>query len=195
VSNLYVFGRVQDLAFEWPTSSVRQRGHIRLWITSLGIDGQPVWLGQASYDQGIELSGTTGLPTHHIAPAVDLERDTVEADLQRTGQVAAAAEEPFTAPIFLAHNGDGDYYTSDGNIVLLSLAPEAAVMPTVTGVAALVTQLRCGLWHAYAVVLTTGWLAVLAVGALSLLVAFALWPLLTSVWWRVSRFFHSRERQ
>jgi hypothetical protein len=192
VSNLYVFGRIQDLAFEWPTSSVRQRGHVRLWVTSLGIAGQPLWLGQASYDQGIELSGTTRLPTHYIAPAVDLERDIVEADLQRTGQVAAVAEEPFTAPILVAHNGGGDYYTSDGNIVLLSLAPVATAVPTVTGAAMFVTQLRYGLWHAYAVVFTTPPLSVLALGALSLLVVLALWPLLTSVWWRVGEFLLAR---
>jgi hypothetical protein len=192
VSNLYVFGRVQDLAFEWPTSSVRQRGHVRLWVTSLHIDGQPVWLGQASYDQGIELSGTTGLPTHHIAPAVDLERDTVEADLQRTGQVVAVAEEPFTAPIFVAHNGGGDSYTSDSNILLVSVASAAIALPSVAGDAALVTYLRYRLWHAYAIVLTTLPLVVLTLGALSLLVAFALWPLLMSVRRRVGEFFDAK---
>src|SRR5216683_5414784 len=31
VSNLYVFGRVQNLAFEKPTNDVQNRGHIRLW--------------------------------------------------------------------------------------------------------------------------------------------------------------------
>src|SRR5579859_6520743 len=56
VSNLYVFGRVQDLAFEKPTNDVDRKGHIRLWQTSMLIGGQPAWIGQASYDHGIELS-------------------------------------------------------------------------------------------------------------------------------------------
>lgn len=73
VSNLYVYGRVQDLAFEKPTSDVQNRGHIRIWKTGSLIDGQPVWVGAATYDSGIEVSGTTHLPTHHIAPTVDLE--------------------------------------------------------------------------------------------------------------------------
>lgn len=34
VSNLYVFGRVQDLAFEEPTNDVQNRGHIRTWETA-----------------------------------------------------------------------------------------------------------------------------------------------------------------
>ncbi|HEX9413142.1 MAG TPA: LssY C-terminal domain-containing protein, partial [Ktedonobacterales bacterium] len=77
VSALYVFGRVQDLAFERPTNDVQNRGHIRLWQTTLRLSGEDVWLGQASYDHGIELSGTSALPTHHISPAVDVERDAV----------------------------------------------------------------------------------------------------------------------
>lgn len=110
---------------------------------------------------------------------MDLERDTVGADLQQTGQVAAAAEDPFTTPIVAARNGGGDYYTSDGNILLLSLAPTAtAILPTATGVAALVTGVRHGLWHAYAVMLTTLPLFVLSLVAAILLVALALWPLL-----------------
>ncbi len=68
VSNLSVFGRVQDLAFEKPTNDVQNRGHIRIWKTGTLINGQPAWVGAASYDSGIELSSTNHFPTHHIAP-------------------------------------------------------------------------------------------------------------------------------
>src|SRR6266699_6143448 len=80
VSNLYVFGRVQDLAFEKPTNDVANRGHIRLWKTGTLIGGQLVWVGQASFDHGIELSGTNHLPTHHIAPTADLEKTGLVKD-------------------------------------------------------------------------------------------------------------------
>src|SRR5260370_29754198 len=40
VSNLYVFGRVQDMAFEKPTTDVQNRGHIRLWNTGTIINAQ-----------------------------------------------------------------------------------------------------------------------------------------------------------
>src|SRR5712692_7414143 len=66
VSNLYVFGRVQDLAFEKPTNDVANRGHIRIWKTGALIIGPPVWVGAASYDSGIELSSINHFPTHHI---------------------------------------------------------------------------------------------------------------------------------
>ncbi len=120
VSNLYVFGRVQDLAFEKPTNDVANRGHIRLWKTGTLIGGQLVWIGQASYDSRIELSGTTHLPTHHIAPTVDLERNAVGADLEKTGLVREEAYGAFTPPILYALNGGGDYYESDGDVLVIN---------------------------------------------------------------------------
>jgi len=120
VSNLYVFGRVQDLAFEKSTTDVQNRGHIRLWQNGTLLGGQPVWLGQASYDSGIELSGTSHLPTHHIAPAVDLERNAVGADLGKTGQVKNESYAAFTPPILYARNGGGDYYESDGDVLIIN---------------------------------------------------------------------------
>jgi LssY C-terminus len=120
VSNLYVFGRVQDLAFEKPTNDVANRGHIRLWKTGMLIGEQLVWIGQASYDRGIELSGTTHLPTHHIAPTVDLERNAAGADLAKTGLVREEVYGAFTPPIVYARNGGGDYYESDGDVLVIN---------------------------------------------------------------------------
>jgi len=120
VSNLYVFGRVQDLAFEKPTNDVQNRGHIRIWKTGALINGQPVWVGAASYDSGIELSSTNHFPTHHIAPTVDLERNTVGSDLEKTGLVKEEADAAFTPPIVYARNGGGDYYTSDGDVLVIN---------------------------------------------------------------------------
>ncbi len=120
VSNLYIFGRVQDLAFEKPTNDVANRGHIRLWKTGTLIGGQLVWIGQASYDSGIELSSTNHLPTHHIAPTVDLERNAVGADLEKTGLIKEEADAAFTPPILYARNGGGDYYESDGDVLIIN---------------------------------------------------------------------------
>jgi hypothetical protein len=120
ISNLYVYGRVQDLAFEKPTSDVQNRGHIRIWKTGVLINDQPVWVGAATYDSGIELSSTNHLPTHHIAPTVDLERNVVGADLETTDLVGKEAYAAFTPPIIFARNGGGDYYESDGNILMIN---------------------------------------------------------------------------
>jgi hypothetical protein len=123
VSPLYVFGRVQDLAFEKPTNDVQNRGHIRLWKTGTRIGRQLVWVGQASYDSGIELSSTTHFPTHHIAPTVDLERNSVGADLEKAGLVKTEVYAAFTTPIFAARNGGGDYYESDGDVLVITYTP------------------------------------------------------------------------
>jgi|SRR5216683_4167854 len=120
VSNLFVFGRVQDLAFEKPTNDVQNRGHIRIWKTGTLINGQPAWVGAASYDSGIELSSTNHFPTHHIAPTVDLERNAVGSDLATSGLVTEEAYAAFTSPIVYARNGGGDYYTSDGDVLVIN---------------------------------------------------------------------------
>jgi hypothetical protein len=129
VSNLYVFGRVQNLAFEKPTTDVQYRGHIRLWQTGTRIGGQPVWVGAATYDSGIELSSTNHFPTHHIAPTVDLERNAVGSDLAKTGLVKAQAYAAFTPPLLYARNGGGDYYESDGNILVINYTQASIPLP------------------------------------------------------------------
>src|SRR5258708_2274421 len=136
VSNLYVFGRVQDLAFERPTNDVQNRGHIRLWQTTQRLGGQAVWLGQASYDHGIELSSTNALPTHHISPAVDVERAAVGTNLARTGLVVAEAHEAFTPPVFVAYNGGGDYYASDGEVLAIAYRHPLVALPASAGLPA-----------------------------------------------------------
>ena len=176
VSNLYVFGRVEDLAFEKPTNDVQNRGHIRLWQTGTLIGGQLVWVGQASYDHGIELSGTNHLPTHHIAPTVDLERNTVGSDLEKTGLVKDELYGAFTPPILYARNGGGDYYESDGDVLVINYttAPIQLQKP-----AWMIYGLKNGVFSVYDTLLTS-LLFALAVGMLGLI--------LGVVWlWRASR--------
>src|SRR5258708_36441282 len=147
VSALYVFGRIQDLAFERPTNDVQNRGHIRLWQTTLRLNAQPVWLGQASYDHGIEVSGTSALPTHHISPAVDVERDALGSDLARTRLVVTEAHAAFTPPVFVAYNGGGDYYASDGEVLVIAYSHTLLPPPASTGLSAVVSALKRGLFR------------------------------------------------
>src|SRR2546425_5146921 len=176
VSNLYVFGRSQDLAFEKPTNDVQNRGHIRLWQTGTLIGGQLVWVGQASYDRGIELSGTNHLPTHHIAPTVDLERNAVGADLEKTGLVKEEVYVAFTPPILYARNGGGDYYESNGEVLVINYTN--APIP-LQQQAWIIFDLKNGVFSFYDTLLTSLLLA-LAVGMLGFsLVVVWLWPALS----------------
>jgi hypothetical protein len=121
VSNLYLYGRKQDLAFEKPTNSVQNRGHIRLWKTYTTIHGEEIWLGSATYDHGIELSSSTHLPTHHISPSVDEEREKVVQDLKPFMKSTLVVS--FDQPNLFGFNGGGDWYYTDGNIAVLSIRP------------------------------------------------------------------------
>jgi hypothetical protein len=121
VSNLYLYHRKQDIAFEKPTHSVQNRDHIRLWKTGTTINGEEAWLGSATYDQGIELSGRSHLPTHHISPSVDGERNRVVQDLKPFMKSAIVVS--FDQPNLFGFNGGGDWYYTDGNIAVLSVLP------------------------------------------------------------------------
>jgi hypothetical protein len=123
ISNLYLYGRKQDLAFEKPTNSVQNRDHIRLWKTNTTINIEEVWLGSATYDHGIELSGRSHLPNHHISPSVDeeRERERVTQDLKPLMNSTFVAS--FDQPNLFGFNGGGDWYYTDGNIAIFSAQP------------------------------------------------------------------------
>jgi hypothetical protein len=120
VSNLYLFGRKEDLAFELPVGdNPRKRNHVRFWRTEKSDpDGRPVWIGSATYDERVGLSRTTGQITHHIAPDVDAERDHLFDDLKQTGDLS----EVYTVDDFHkdlnGRNGGGDPWRTDGRLLV-----------------------------------------------------------------------------
>jgi hypothetical protein len=125
VSPLYLFNREQDIAFEREVGkSARSRHHARFWLAQ-GVthDGRPIWLGDATFDLRAGISHRGLHPTHHIAPDVDEERDTLVADLIHAGQ----AETFFTVSGMgirvESHNAEGDRFDTDGEIDVLVLAP------------------------------------------------------------------------
>lgn len=120
VSPLYLYGRSQDLAFEKPVGgSARRRHHVRLWAVPAR-PGAPanVWTGSASFDRGVGLSRYTRQVTHHIAPAVDAERDTLMANLATAGALADIYIVPGMGPTLNARNGGGDWFYTDGEMMV-----------------------------------------------------------------------------
>jgi hypothetical protein len=118
VSNLFLFGRKEDLAFEQPVGgNPRQRNHVRYWKTEkLNDDGRPIWIGAASYDEKVGLSHTTGQITHHIAPDVDKERDHLFADLRATGDLSDRYTIVGFHTELKGRNGGGDPWVTDGDL-------------------------------------------------------------------------------
>jgi hypothetical protein len=117
VSNLYLFSRKEDLAFERPVGdNPRKRHHVRFWRTDETDDGRPVWVGSATYDERVGFSRRTGQITHHIAPDVDAERDHLFLDLQNTGDLSETyAIEGFHKTLE-GRNGGGDPWHTDGRL-------------------------------------------------------------------------------
>jgi len=128
VSTLLLFGRRQDLAFEKDVGgTARRRNHVRLWRSDIRADGDlPLWVGAATFDQGVGLSHTTGQITHHIAPDIDGERDALVRDLGATGQVQTLYYVTGVGPTVDGHNGGGDRYFTDGELAVAVLAPAGA---------------------------------------------------------------------
>ncbi len=116
VSALYLWNRKQDLAFEQPVgSSARQRHHLRLWRSDqFGNDGQPLWLGAATFDQRVGVSHVTGEITHHIAPDIDAERNGVITGLEHAGQLVLVYQVTGVGATVAGRNSGGDWYYTDG---------------------------------------------------------------------------------
>jgi hypothetical protein len=122
VSNLYLFGRKEDLAFEKPVgNSPKERHHVRFWRTEKMDDDRPVWIGSAAFDIGVELSRTTGEVTHHISPNIDAERDLLVADLEKAGRVAKTEWIDGFHKELRGRNGGGDPWYTDGKLVAVTL--------------------------------------------------------------------------
>ena len=130
VSDLYLFGRVQNLAFERSVSgSARSRHHVRFWQVECAPDGRVTWAGAGTFDVRVGRSPATGRLTHRIAPDVDTERDTILADLQRAGALAETSTVQRSGP-FAGRNGEGDCYYTDGaiGVGLLAARPYEVVV-------------------------------------------------------------------
>lgn len=118
VSNLYLFGRKEDFAFEQPVGDdPRQRHHVRFWKSpKLDDQGQPFWCGSVTYDKRVGFSHTTGQITHHIGADVDAERDRLFSELEATGMLVDVQQIDDFHKVKSGHNGGGDPWNTDGRL-------------------------------------------------------------------------------
>jgi hypothetical protein len=123
VSDLYVWGRIQDCAFEQQSGQdPRHRHHVRFWRSAeVDEEDRPLWIGAATFDVRVGFSHTTGQVTHHIDAAIDAERDKLVGDLTREAGLRAAWIEDFQ-PDRSGRNGGGDPFTTDRRLAVLTAA-------------------------------------------------------------------------
>lgn len=120
VSDLYLWGRVQDAAFEQPVgASPKQRHHVRFWRSAeVDAAGEPLWLGAATFDERVEISRTTGGITHRIGADVDAERDKLVTDAHRGAALGGFYWMDRFHVERAGHNGGGDPYFTDGRLAV-----------------------------------------------------------------------------
>ncbi|MBM4058365.1 MAG: hypothetical protein FJ275_09045, partial [Planctomycetes bacterium] len=120
VSDLYLWGRTQDAAFEQPVGqSPKQRHHVRFWRSrEVDGDGKPLWVGAATYDERVEISRTTWSVTHKISPDIDRERNKVVSDVVRAGMLDGYYWVDRFHHVREGRNGGGDPYFTDRRLAV-----------------------------------------------------------------------------
>ena len=142
VSNLYLFGRKQDLAFEIPIEGVQggSRHHVRFWATTYE-DKQPLavhninwhhrrdrvygdnllWVGSASLDIGINFIRHNFQLTHMIDPDTNKERELISDQLQESGLVKKLQMIKLGEPYRLINRVISGSLHTDGRMAVLIL--------------------------------------------------------------------------
>lgn len=120
VSQLYLFGRQEDMAFERVMNTFTKRHHLRLWqTTTTAPGGQLIWLGAATHDIGIDIH--PGVVSHATDPDLDDERSEVGADLELSGRVAAEQLVTRPNPLSQGLTGTGGAWHTDGRLMAIEL--------------------------------------------------------------------------
>ncbi len=126
VSDLYLFGRKQNFAYQMEVNgSATRRHHVRFWKVPEGWNlpgGNKVeWLAAGTFDKGVGLSSATLQVTHKIDKEVDKERDfIIETMLYADKDISVDIIEEYVIP-YCDENGGGDSIETDGNMPIVNV--------------------------------------------------------------------------
>lgn len=142
VSNLYLFGRKQDLAFEIPIGegNIGHRHHVRFWATTyekkkpLNIhsihwhhrrehvaEDWLLWVGAASLDAGIGYIRHNFQISHMIAPDTNAERELIVDQLEVQGLVRSVKRVKLGKPYKLINRVMNGQLHTDGRMAIVTL--------------------------------------------------------------------------
>ncbi|MBZ5544358.1 MAG: LssY C-terminal domain-containing protein [Acidobacteriia bacterium] len=120
VSQLYLYGRSEDLAFQKMLNTFAKRHHLRVWRSPTPtVDGREIWLGAATHDAGWDIR--PGVVSHAIDPELDKEREKVGADLAVTGRVSAERLVTRPSPLSEGLTATGASWKTDGRLLVIDL--------------------------------------------------------------------------
>jgi len=128
ISDLYVYGRAQDVALQKVRNNIHYRNHLRLWEAPVTYKGLPVAIGQISRDIGTRFtSKSSTLTTHRIDPDVDETRASLIQDFLYAQAVKAFGFAGGVGAISIDEprgNLTGDIFFTDGRRAVLLLSEE-----------------------------------------------------------------------
>jgi LssY-like putative type I secretion system component LssY len=129
MSTLYLFKRQQDYGFAHaePVRVAMSRNHLRVWKSLYEVDGRPLWCIAATHDIGFERDQRNNGVTHKIDPAIDGEREYVNATLTGTGLVIERNHVTPVNALTEAKTATGGTFHSDGRILVLILKSSTPV--------------------------------------------------------------------
>ncbi len=120
VSQLYLYGRPEDLAFQKMLNTFAKRHHLRIWrCPASAAGGREIWLGAATHDTGWDIR--PGVVSHAIDPELDKERAKVGADLAATGLVGAERLVTRPNPLSEGLTATGALWKTDGHLMVIEL--------------------------------------------------------------------------
>ncbi len=142
MSNLYLFGRRQDIGFEIQIEGrLWHRHHVRFWATTFDKEGKLtpnsihwfprrerklhegeklLWLGAASKDVGLALIKHNAQLTHMIHPNTDAERDLIVEHLEIDGAKLESTLK-IMKPYTLVNRAWSGYLQTDGKLKVVRL--------------------------------------------------------------------------
>jgi LssY-like putative type I secretion system component LssY len=142
VSHLYLFGRKHDIAFEAPIAgkSGSNRHHVRFWATTyeprrpLNVTAihwlsrhdrftvqEPLWLGAASLDTGVNFIRHNLQVTHMIHPDTNQERDLIAGQLETAGLARKSETIILSKGYRLINRAWRGYLQTDGQMTVVHL--------------------------------------------------------------------------
>lgn len=126
VSDLYVFGRKQEFAYQKEVDgNPGKRHHVRFWHVPKDMylpGGYDVdWVAAATYDDAVGFSLFTLQITHSIDGDVDAERDLVVSTIKKAHKARNIQKIEGFFPGYQHHNGSGDKFFTDGSMVIVDL--------------------------------------------------------------------------
>jgi hypothetical protein len=126
VSQLYLYGRAEDMAFEKMLNTFSKRHHLRVWRSPVTTpDGREIWLSAATHDVGIDVH--LGVISHAIDSDLDAERAKVGADLMASGLAASEQLVERPDPITEGRTATGGTWRTSGQLLVIELKPLGAI--------------------------------------------------------------------